>query len=300
MSFLKNSNEKNDEKYQIVNKNQQNESNEIKLIKRTLLNNTHEVFEDTKLKRITSWRKSQSKFLKNLIYNILSFGILHLISLFYPNLYIKLYCNPCQGKDCDFFLVEDIYGYYTLCLKIHKKGYNDKNTEFNTTKDTFISSLSSSIPNKKDYYLIRNLTYSFIYKSMSFEYNVDTNEIIPVYMNLSKMTNRSIFNFFNEGLYSENRVMKFKQRYGLNEYYINTNILYCYFKRVEIPNFILVIINGFVELFLKDYFSFSIKILFILLLFFHEIIIYRKLTNNLCENDYTIDGQQNLRVKRNY
>ena len=103
MSFLKNSNEKNDEKYQTVNKNQQNESNEIKLIKRTLLNNTHEVFEDTKLKRITSWRKSQSKFLKNLIYNILSFGILHLISLFYPNLYIKLYCNPCQGKDCDFF-----------------------------------------------------------------------------------------------------------------------------------------------------------------------------------------------------
>jgi magnesium-transporting ATPase (P-type) len=300
MSFLNNSNEKNDEKYQTANKNQQNESNEIKLIKRTLLNNTHEVIEDTKLKRITSWRKSQSKFLKNLIYNILSFGILHLISLFYPNLYIKLYCNPCQGKDCDFFLVEDIYGYYTLCLKIHKKGYNDKSTEFNTTKDTFITSLSSSIPNKKDYYLTRNLTYSFTYKSMSFEYNVDTNEIIPVYMNLSKMTNRNIFNFFNEGLYSENRVMKFRQRYGLNEYYINSNILYYYFKRVEIPNFVLVAINGFVELFLQDYFSFSIKILFIILLFFLEIVIFRKLTNNLCENDYTIDGEQNLRVKRNY
>ena len=43
MSFLNNSNEKNDEKYQTANKNQQNESNEIKLIKRTLLNNTHEV-----------------------------------------------------------------------------------------------------------------------------------------------------------------------------------------------------------------------------------------------------------------
>ena len=108
MSFSKNSFDKNDEKYKILNKKRQNESNEIKLIKRTLQNNTHEVIEDTKLKRITSWRKSQSKFLKSLIYNILSFGIIHLISLFYPNLYFKLYCNPCQAKDCDFFLVEDV------------------------------------------------------------------------------------------------------------------------------------------------------------------------------------------------
>ncbi len=300
MSFLKSSNEKNDEKYRILNKNQQNESNEIKLIKRTLQNNTHEAIEDTKLKRITSWRKSQSKFLKHLIYNILSFGILHLISLYYPNLYIKLYCKPCHPKDCDFFLVEDIYGYYTLCLKIHKKGNDNKSIDFNTTKDTFITSINSSIPNKKDYYLIKNLTYSFIYKSMSFEYNADTNEIIPVYMNLSKMTNRSILDYFNEGLYSEKRVMKFKQRYGLNEYYINHNILFLYFKRIEIPNCILVIMNGIIELILKDYYSFSIKIAIVLLFFFYEFIIYKRLTKNLCEEDYTIDGEQNLKVKRNY
>ena len=68
--------------------------NEIKLIQRTLRNNTHEVLEDKRLKSITSWRKSKAKFYKNLIFNILSFGILHLISLHYPYLYIKLYCNP--------------------------------------------------------------------------------------------------------------------------------------------------------------------------------------------------------------
>ena len=62
--------------------------NEIKIIKRTLDNNTHLVLEDTKLKRITSWRKSEIKFKKNLIFNILSFGILHIISLIYPNIYI--------------------------------------------------------------------------------------------------------------------------------------------------------------------------------------------------------------------
>ena len=97
--------------------------NQIKVnfVKRTLENNTHEVIQDTKLKNITSWRKSQKKFLCNLIYNILSFGILHIISLFYPNLYLKLNCNPWPPKECDFFLVENIYGELTLCTKIHKK-----------------------------------------------------------------------------------------------------------------------------------------------------------------------------------
>ena len=114
---------------------QQNEINEINIFRRNLNNNTHEVLEDMKLKRITSWRKSNAKFLKNLIYNILSLGILHIISLYYPNLYIKLYCNPCPAKECDYFLVENIYGQFTLCLKIIKKINN--NNLYN--KDSFLS-----------------------------------------------------------------------------------------------------------------------------------------------------------------
>ena len=39
-----------------------NNENKIKLVKRTLENNTHVVIEDTKLKNITSWRKSKKKF----------------------------------------------------------------------------------------------------------------------------------------------------------------------------------------------------------------------------------------------
>ena len=54
------------------------DSNEIDIRRRTLDNNTHEVIEDTKIKRVTSWRKSQAKFFKSMVYNILSFGILHL------------------------------------------------------------------------------------------------------------------------------------------------------------------------------------------------------------------------------
>ena len=43
---------------------EENEFN-IKIFKRTSENYTHEVIEDTKIKRITSWRKSRKKFLQS-------------------------------------------------------------------------------------------------------------------------------------------------------------------------------------------------------------------------------------------
>ena len=166
--------------------------NEIKFVKRTLQNNTHEVLEDLKIKSITSWRKSKSKFYKILILNIISFGLLHLISLYYPYLYILLYCKPWTGKECDFFLVENIYGQYTLCIKINK---NQKtNYKFPINSDA------------------SNVTYCFNYKSMIYEYNFEKNEIIPVYMDLSEMTNKSIINFFCEGLSTKNLVKEFEER----------------------------------------------------------------------------------------
>ena len=99
----------------------QKDFNEIEIVRRTLENNTHESFEDTKLKKVTSWRRSQEKFFKSLVYNILTCGLLHFISLFYPNLFIKLYCNPSSANECDYFLVENIYGKFTLCKNICKK-----------------------------------------------------------------------------------------------------------------------------------------------------------------------------------
>ena len=75
-----------------------NDINQIKFFKRTIDNYTHEDISDKKIKKITSWRKSKKKFLSVLIINILTFGLLHLISKCYPKLYLKLYCNNCPPK----------------------------------------------------------------------------------------------------------------------------------------------------------------------------------------------------------
>ena len=89
-SLNKNEKKYNNKDKNITNVNGKINLNEIKLIQRTIINNTHEVLEDKRIKSITSWRKSKTKFYQILIFNILSFGILHLISLHYPYLYIKL------------------------------------------------------------------------------------------------------------------------------------------------------------------------------------------------------------------
>jgi len=303
MSSL-NQNEKNyDSKDKNKNKtiiNSNINPNEIKLIQRTLRNNTHEVLEDKRLKSITSWRKSKAKFYKNLIFNILSFGILHLISLHYPYLYIKLYCNPGPAKESDYFLVENIYGQYTLCVINHRKS---KDNDFSMNWDSIEKKVISSTlinDNKSIYNFTKNLTYSFKYNSMIYEYNLETNEIIPVYMNLSTMTNKEILEYFSEGLSCQNIVTKFEERFGKNEYCINQHLLSLYFKKVEIPSYIIIFLVGIAELVLKDYVSFIIKLVFILYIFFAQFLNARNIAYKIYKNENTLDGKNTIKVKRKY
>ena len=75
----------------------------IEIIRRTNKNYTHIVNIDAKIISITTWRKSKLKFRLNLITNILTLGILHIISLFNPKLYLKIYCKESMPKNSDFF-----------------------------------------------------------------------------------------------------------------------------------------------------------------------------------------------------
>ena len=275
----------------------------IKIIRRTLENNTHEVLEDTKIKRITSWRKSKRKFFQSLIFNLLSLGIIHIISLFYPSLYIKLYCNQRKPKECDFFLVEDIYGYLTLCKKIYKKDKTPSGINFssdNTKEAIMSSSMSHYNDNNLRKYLTKNLTYSFVYKGVTYEYDENKNEIIAVYLNLLNFTCKDIFHYFSDGLSSENLVKIFLNRYGKNEYILNFRMIYLYLLRVELPYIIFVLIVGVVELCLYDYISFFAKLIIIFIVIAAVLINLKINIYDKYVNEYTLDGDKNeVRVKRN-
>ena len=274
----------------------------INIFRRTLENNTHEVIEDTKIKKVTSWRKSQKKFFQSLILNILSLGIIHIISLFFPNLYIKLYCNQRKPTECDFFLVEDIYGKFTLCKKIYKKDKTQNNISPNIEKENIISSSVANYNiNKSKKSLTKNLTYSFIYKSVKYEYDEINNEISPVYMNLSNLTCKDIFQNFSEGLSSEGIIKLIFERYGTNEYNLNFKLIHLYFIRIEIPSLSFVIIISLIEFGLKDYISFFVKIIMISSFLICEFIRLKLDVYNLYKKDLTLDGEKHkIRVKRSH
>ena len=273
----------------------------IKIFRRTIENFTHDVIEDTKIKKVTSWRKSKTKFLQSLIFNILSLGIIHILSLFYPNLYVKLYCNKRNPKECDFFLVEDIYGNLTLCKKIYKKDKGQNALSSNHLKDTTLSSSLSNYNDKLKKDITKNLTYSFKYRSVTYEYNEQTNEIIPVYMNLLNLTCKDIFHCFSEGLSSEKSVNIFLNRYGKNEYNLDFKMVFLYFFQVEIPNIILVLIIAGIEISLYDYISFFAKLAIIIILLSAEFINIKLSVYNKYKREYTLDGEKKkIRVKRSH
>ena len=281
--------------------NDSSEVNEIEFIKRTIENNTHEVLADSKIKRITSWRKSFNKFKKNLIFNILSFGILHLVSLFFPNIYIKLYCVPWPAKECDFFLVENIYGKLTLCEKIYKKDKNINNIDYDINKGSIRQINNNNI--KSEYTnLIKHVTYSFEYKSCIYEYNERTDQIFPIYMNLSKMLNKDIYNYFGDGLSSLRSVETITKRYGKNEYKLDLKIIYLYFLKTQIPSLAIVIIIAFIEfIVLKNYLVIFLKVALTIAILVIQLIIDRVNFINKYNNEFSLDGKDNkVRVKRNY
>ena len=246
--------------------------NEIHLRKRTLENNTHEVNEDKKIKRITSWRKSQNKFLKNLKYNILSFGLLHLFSLIFPKLYINLYCNPSSVKESDFFLVENIYDQAELCLINHLKASNNK------------------------------IKYNFEYKHMRYEYDEKNDVIIPVYLNLSDMNNDNIINKFYEGLYTKDMVENAKLKYNKNEFNLNIKLYLYLFVNNQIPTYIIIALIEFLEfLFLKNYLNLIFKLITEIIFVLVQMIHLKLNIINIYKKEFTLDvSGKKLKVKRKY
>ncbi len=121
-------------------------------------------------------------------------------------------------------------------------------------------------------------------------------------MNLSKMMNKDIFNYFNECLSSETLVKLFRERYGKNEYKLNIKLFYLFFLKSQIPSLVIVIIIGFIEyICLKNYLIMLIKIFFTLVIISIQLIIIKVSFLNKYTNDFTLDGINNkVRVKRKY
>ena len=243
--------------------------------KRTYLNYTHTVNVDSQINSISTWRKSQTKFKKSILKNILTFGILHIISLFFPKLYLKLYCKSCPPKESDFFLVEDINGFSILCKSIYKKINNINNSK----------------------------KVIFEYFTMKYEYDEGSNTIIPIYFNLSLLKNSELLYKYSEGLTSDEMIKNLTEKYGQNVMQLKKNILYQYFIKPNMRQ----ILNTLLSIFFfylgnKKYFMFCILLVSLLTILIRVIYKYITFRQLYCSDD-SLDGMKNLKkykaIRRN-
>ena len=265
--------------------NEKNESR-IGIKRRTNSNYTHIVNIDAKIVSITSWRKSKLKFRLNLITNILTFGVLHIFSLFNPTLYLKMYCKQSLPNNSDYILVEDIYQNYTLCKTIYRKSSKRK------------ISNSSNTQNNND--KIINASISFIYNSVKYKYEDDSNSFIPVFFNLSQYKNNSIVNSFCEGIISESKHKIQIEKYGQNVVNLNNRLVFENLLKNDLPQCVSVFISGGI-CFICNVFTFGIllMVLSVLVLFIKTTYRCIKFVKKL-EHDHSLDGVSEYKVKRKY
>lgn len=244
--------------------------------RRTALNYTHTVNTDSQINLISTWRKSKIKFNINLIKNIFTFGILHIVSLFRPKLYLKLYCKPCSPKESDFFYIEDIDGYSTLCKSIYKRPKmmnlsNNNNNEFN---------------------LSRNVTFE--YNTVKYEYDEKTNTITPIYFNISLLKNKDLIYKYSEGLNSD-IIQILKERYGKNIMKLNRNIIYEYFIKHSISQIFFTTMSTIIFCLAGETnlgtFIFSLSLIMFLIRIAFKFITF----NKLYSDDYSLDGVKNMK-----
>ena len=264
-----------------------NEKNvsKIEILRRTKKNYTHFVNIDSTIFSVTTWRKSKFKFRLNLITNFLSLGILHLIALLNPKIYLKIYCKESLPSNSDFFLVEDIFQNFTLCKTIYRKSSKKQ---------------SSYISNQQNIDKIVNVNIFFVYNSMKYKYDNNLNTIIPVYFDLSKYKNNYIKNTFCEGINTKERYKIQIEKYGQNIMDLKNKLLYENFIQNDLPQCISVFVSGGIC------FYCGVSIFGALLMFLSVVVILMKLIYiyvkfiKVLGHDLSLDGIIEYKVKRNY
>jgi len=243
--------------------------------RRTSLNYTHTVSIDSQINLISTWRKSQIKFNMNLMKNIFTLGILHIVSLFHPKLYLKLYCKPCSPKESDFFYIEDINGHSTLCKSVYRR-----------------PKMMITSNNNNDFNLSKNVTFE--YNAVKYEYDEKTNTITPIYFNISLLKNKDLIYKYSEGLNSE-IIQNLNERYGENIMKLNRNIFYEYFIKHCISQICFTTLSTVIFCCAGETMV-GTFIFFLSLIIFLIRIVFKLITfNKLYSEDYSLDGAKNMK-----
>lgn len=131
-----------------------------------------------------------------LILNILTAGIIQLCCYFSNNIYLYLYCNISEPKNCDYFEIYDKENKSHI-VKSKKENFCSKN------KSLLLDNTDTNINQVNDNPYIQEEIGDkviFYYKQNKYIYNESEDLIEPVVFNLSLYKNSQIHGFFENGM----------------------------------------------------------------------------------------------------
>ena len=170
---------------------------------------------DESIEEIFCFRYVRFYYLKLILYNLFTFGLLYIFCRIYRKLYLKVFFNPCDVRETEIFLVKDCEGTF-LILNAKRENF------FNKYK--FLKSEISLNLNKNE--LKKNSAYTgeealndtdeqiiLYYKNSKYMYLESIKGFASVQFDLTKFTNLEIYQNFSEGVKT---IMEYN--YLLNKY----------------------------------------------------------------------------------
>lgn len=156
---------------------------------------------DDTIDEIYCYKYARLYFLKGIIYNIFTLGIISLICKFSAKVFIKIYCIECDVSRAELFLVVDfennIFLVKTIRENFHKKYKFLKND---------ISYNQSIIEVKNSHYIGEEMYNSsdeciiLKFKNNNYIYLESIKRFAPVQLDLQRFTNSAIHDLFSVGI----------------------------------------------------------------------------------------------------
>jgi cation-transporting ATPase 13A2 len=197
----------------------------------------------------------------------LSIGIIYLLTLIFPKLYVQLNCDPCDAVDADYCLVINNEGEVELC-EIQRKNFFKKNLErlsFSLKKDD----LADSPYLGKDYSNISDENIVIQYRNNNYIYLEDEKAFTSIRFELHKFNHIELHKNFGRGITNVKEYCYSLNKYGLNQVFFQSKSFFNIFMSQFLHPLYLYQVYSIADFFYIGYYSFAsiILVLIIIILF---------------------------------
>jgi len=197
----------------------------------------------------------------------LTIGILYILTLIFPKLYVQLTCDPCDAVDADYCLVINNEGEVEIC-EIQRKNFFKKNLErlsFSLKKDD----LADSPYIGKEYSNISDENIVIEYRNNNYIYLEDEKAFTCIKFELHNFTHIELYKKFGRGITNVKEYCYSLNKFGLNQVFFQSKSFFNIFMSQFLHPLYLYQVYSITDFYVINYYTFAsiILVLIIIILF---------------------------------